>query len=150
MNSERAQKPVTAAFGMLVQSPVPNPGHAGTIIPAFLRYTPQDPFAVSLAFRVEAQEGMVTWIVGRDLIRDGLIQLTGEGDVQIGPDSRGTDSVIFRLEVGHATATLIAPRQQIDEFLRRTAEAVPYGRETAVPGYQNRLESELVQMLLDC
>ena len=56
---------------------------------ATLAYGVEDPFAVSATFRTG--DGDITWTFARDLLRDGMSESVGEGDIQIRPGhpSRG-------------------------------------------------------------
>ncbi|WP_328507781.1 SsgA family sporulation/cell division regulator [Streptomyces sp. NBC_00391] len=137
-------KPVSAALAMNLHLPQPCPY---LVITAFLHYAPESPYAVSVTFPVSRGNEPIVWYMSRDLIRDGLSRLTGEGDVQIGPDPNGSDDVAFRLQANGLSALLTAPRQPIKDFLQRTAEVVPYGRETAMPGYHSQLHATLARLL---
>jgi hypothetical protein len=46
-----------------------------------LRYELSDPYAVRVAFTVDESDEAVEWIIGRDLLIDGLNCPVGEGDV---------------------------------------------------------------------
>jgi hypothetical protein len=142
--STEVQEPVGAAFAMRLHMPQPNPC---LIVAAFLRYTPEDPYAVRIVFRTGTGDKPVIWRVSRDLIRDGLDRLSGEGDVQIAPAPDDVHEVVFRIRVDDASALLTAPRQPIADFLKRTTEVVPYGRETSVPSVRRALDAELGRIL---
>jgi hypothetical protein len=47
-----------------------------------LRYELSDPYAVRVAFTVDESDEAVEWIIGRDLLIDGLNCPVGEGDVR--------------------------------------------------------------------
>jgi hypothetical protein len=49
--------------------------------------------------------------------------------------------------VDDASALLTAPRRPIEDFLRRTVEVVPYGRESSVPSVRAALDAELDRIL---
>jgi hypothetical protein len=142
--STEVEEPVNAAFAMRLHMPQPYPYF---IITAFLHYAPERPYAVRVVFRMSTGDEPVVWNMGRDLIRDGLIRLSGEGDVQVGPAPNGSGDVMFRLRVDGASALLTAPRRPIEDFLQRTTEVVPYGRETYVPGFRAQLDTELARIL---
>ncbi|MGW0670627.1 SsgA family sporulation/cell division regulator [Streptomyces sp. NPDC002746] len=142
--STDVQEPVSAAFAMRLHMPQPHPCF---VITALLHYALEDPYAVRLVFRLNTGDEPVVWYVNRDLIRDGLVRLVGEGDVQIGPDPNDTHDVVFRLRVDTVSAVLTAPRHPIEDFLRRTAKVVPYGRESSVPSVREALGTELDHIL---
>jgi hypothetical protein len=142
--STDVQEPVNTAFVMRLHMPQPHPCF---VITAFLHYTLEDPYAVRIVFRMSTGDEPVVWHVNRDLIRDGLARLVGEGDAQIGPDPGNAHDVIFRLRVDDASALLTAPRRPIEDFLRRTVEVVPYGRESSVPSVRAALDAELDRIL---
>ncbi|MFJ4741207.1 SsgA family sporulation/cell division regulator [Streptomyces sp. NPDC088775] len=142
--STDVQEPVSTAFAMRLHMPQPHPCF---VITAFLHYALEDPYAVRIVFRMSTGDEPVVWHVNRDLIRDGLVRLAGEGDVQIGPDPGNADDVVFRLRVDDASAVLTAPRAPIEDFLRRTTEVVQYGRESSVPSVRAALDAELDRIL---
>lgn len=143
MNTE-VQEPVSAAFAMRLHMPQPYPCF---VITAFLHYAPESPYAVRVVFRMSTGDEPVVWYMSRDLIREGLTRLTGEGDVQIGPDPDRAHDVVFRLRVDDVSAILTAPRDPIEDFLQRTTEVVPYGREASVPRVRQALDTELARIL---
>lgn len=146
MDTERVHEPISTALPMKLHMPQPG---AYALITARLHYSPENPYAVRMAFHLRPGHEPVVWHMGRDLIRDGLIRFTGEGDVQIGPGPHGSRDVLFRLRAHQGAALLTAPRQPLSAFLRRTAEVVPYGREAATPGFLAGLDIELASILTD-
>ncbi|WP_158889637.1 SsgA family sporulation/cell division regulator [Amycolatopsis anabasis] len=91
-----------------------------------LIYDTRDPFAVVAAFH--SGRGTVHWIFARDLLADGLLGPTGEGDLRISP---ATDPalVLVELTTPDGAAVLEAPAQELAEFLDRTYQEVPVGEE---------------------
>ncbi|MYT20084.1 SsgA family sporulation/cell division regulator [Streptomyces sp. SID7760] len=142
--STDVQEPVSTAFAMRLHMPQPHPCF---VITAFLHYTLEDPYAIRIVFRMSTGDDPVVWHVSRDLVRAGLTRLAGEGDVQIGPAPNATRDVTFRLRVDSVSALLTAPRHPIEDFLRRTAEVVPYGRESSVPSVREALDTALDRIL---
>lgn len=61
-----------------------------------LRYDTRDPFAVVAAFRA-GRVGWVEWTFSRDLLADGLLTETGEGDVRIRPANGDPEVVVVEL-----------------------------------------------------
>jgi Streptomyces sporulation and cell division protein, SsgA len=95
---------------------------------AELRYNPRDPFAVSLAIGVEFGEPVI-WVFGRDLLANGVREVSGEGDITVEP---ATDSENHQIRITLATdclATMLAPRDTVVEFLVDSFTAVPSGCE---------------------
>jgi hypothetical protein len=107
------------------------PGQARVPLAASLVYTSDDPYAVSMAFHVGTDEA-VEWIFARDLLTAGLTEPAGAGDVRAWP-SPSSDSGepvlnIFLLSP-FGQAHFEAPMTAMAEFLRRTYDAIPAGRE---------------------
>jgi hypothetical protein len=95
---------------------------------AELRYDPSDPLAVSLAIGTECGEPVV-WVFGRELLSDGVKDCAGEGDITIEPAS-DIDSRELRITLAtDCLATMLAPRDEIVEFLVETYTVVPSGSE---------------------
>ncbi|MCX4515319.1 SsgA family sporulation/cell division regulator [Streptomyces sp. NBC_01619] len=95
-----------------------------------LRYEPSDPYVVRAAFTAVDSDETVEWIIGRDLLIDGLEGPAGEGDIRIwpadGPDR--CDSYIL-LDPPAGTALLKARTHEIKTFLEGTEAVVPRGAE---------------------
>lgn len=93
-----------------------------------LTYRSQDPYAVQASFRT-GNGTAVDWVFARDLLQDGLIAPSGTGDVRVRPVAADPGRVQLELSSpsGHAVFTTCA--QTLGEFLHRTYEAVPPGRE---------------------
>ncbi|MGX5185809.1 SsgA family sporulation/cell division regulator [Streptomyces avermitilis] len=95
-----------------------------------LRYEPSDPYVVRAAFTAVDSDETVEWIIGRDLLIDGLEGPAGEGDISIwpadGPDC--CDSYIL-LNPPAGTALLKARTHEIKTFLQGTEALVPRGAE---------------------
>ncbi|MFC9755164.1 SsgA family sporulation/cell division regulator [Streptomyces sp. NPDC056921] len=142
MNTE-AQGPVRATFAMRLCLPQSS---TYILVTAFLHYSDQDPYAVRVTFLPSTEGDQVVWYIGRDLLRDGLIRPTGEGDVRVSPDP-GVPAILIRLKVDNDSATLTAQRRPVESFLRRTAEAVPYGRESKAPGFVTQREAAFARLL---
>ncbi|MFF8918038.1 SsgA family sporulation/cell division regulator [Streptomyces sp. NPDC015032] len=137
------QEPVRASCEMKLHLPQSYDYILGT---ASLHYSQQDPYAVRVTFRFSTGDDPVVWYIGRDLLRDGLVRLTGEGDVQISPDPESA-AISIRLKVDDGSAALTAQRRPVESFLRQTAEAVPYGRESKAPGFVTQREAALARLL---
>ena len=99
---------------------------------ASLLYSADDPYAVRMAFHAGPGEPVV-WIFGRDLLAAGLAGPAGDGDVRAWPSpSREVDgetalNVVLSSPFGRAHCE--APMTAVAEFLCRTCDVVPAGRE---------------------
>ncbi len=92
-----------------------------------LGYDPADPFAVSVDITAEGRT--VVWVLGRDLLADGLRSMTplGEGRVQV-----QATSVLTELSYTHdngVVTVLRLPWWNTREFVRLTQASVPRGQE---------------------
>ncbi|SOD89505.1 SsgA family sporulation/cell division regulator [Streptomyces sp. Ag109_G2-15] len=95
-----------------------------------LRYEPSDPYALRAAFTVAGSDETVDWIIGRDLLADGLKGPAGEGDIRVWPaDEHDLGDVYILLSPPAGTALLKAPAQEIKAFLQETEAVVPRGAE---------------------
>jgi len=110
----------TIVFGLRTFGADPLP------VQADLEYDPEDPYAVVVAYH--SGGGTVRWMFGRDLLADGLLTPSGEGDVIISP-ADDTSIVIFALSAPDGCAVLEASAEELAEFLDRTYDVVPAGSE---------------------
>ncbi|MFC9154680.1 SsgA family sporulation/cell division regulator [Streptomyces bauhiniae] len=96
-----------------------------------LSYEPDDPYAVRVSFTYPGTEQGVGWVMGRDLLAEGLDGPAGEGDVQIWPVREAGERLVYiRLSPDTGTALFEAPAEQIAVFLRATEVIVPRGAES--------------------
>ncbi|MFF7601570.1 SsgA family sporulation/cell division regulator [Streptomyces mirabilis] len=96
-----------------------------------LWYELSDPYAVRVAFTVDESDEAVEWIIGRDLLIDGLRGPVGEGDVRIWPaGERDRGAVYIVLKPPDGLALLEVPAQDIKRFLQETETLVPRGSES--------------------
>ncbi|MEA5366053.1 SsgA family sporulation/cell division regulator [Amycolatopsis sp., V23-08] len=72
----------------------------------------------------------VMWILGRDLLADGLMNPAGEGDVRIAP-SPATDEVAVEIRTRHGRAFVRLLWDPVAGFVRATYGRVPRGTEYA-------------------
>ncbi|WP_460070506.1 SsgA family sporulation/cell division regulator [Streptomyces sp. YKOK-I1] len=96
-----------------------------------LSYDRTDPYAVSLTFH-RCTDATVRWVVGRDLLLDGLERLTGVGDVRIWPcRSPEADRVHIALcpWPKQEAVVVTASARALGSFLRHTFAVVPTGAE---------------------
>ena len=96
-------------------------------IAADLEHDTRDPYAVAVVLHAGANP--VRWVFGRDLLADGLLTRCGDGDVRIGP-ARHPALVVVELTSPEGAAVLEAPASELAEFLNRTYQAIPAGRES--------------------
>lgn len=103
--------------------------HANRVsLSATLSYALDDPFAVSATFRTG--DGDITWTFARDLLRTGMTEPAGEGDIHVRPGhpSRGP-IVVLTLSSPSGAAQIEAPRGEIGEFVAETLRICPDGSE---------------------
>ncbi|ANP50006.1 hypothetical protein J2Z21_001315 [Streptomyces griseochromogenes] len=97
---------------------------------ARLRYEPTDPYVVRAGFFVDCHEP-VEWILGRDLLTDGLKGSAGHADVRIwSAAGRGDQSMYMALGSSAGTALLEVPVRDLTAFLQDTEALVPRGTES--------------------
>ncbi|MER5664621.1 SsgA family sporulation/cell division regulator [Streptomyces mirabilis] len=95
-----------------------------------LQYEPSDPYAVRAAFAVVGSDETVEWIIGRDLLADGLEGPAGEGDIRVWPaEELDVSDLYILLNPPDGTALLKAPAREIKTFLQETEAVVPRGAE---------------------
>ncbi|MFF9401388.1 MULTISPECIES: SsgA family sporulation/cell division regulator [unclassified Streptomyces] len=99
-------------------------------VPASLRYGSDDPYAVTFAFHT-GTEAPVTWTFARDLLADGVLRPTGDGDIRLWPSGAGHGMVLnLALSSPAGRARLAAPLRVVTDWLTHTYHLVPAGRET--------------------
>ncbi|MFJ5973176.1 SsgA family sporulation/cell division regulator [Streptomyces sp. NPDC093060] len=95
-----------------------------------LRYEPADPYVVRADFFTDADEP-AEWVLGRDLLADGLRGSAGCGDIRIwSAVSRGDQGMCIALGSRAGTALLEVPVQDVRTFLENTEALVPRGTES--------------------
>ncbi|MFJ9712686.1 SsgA family sporulation/cell division regulator [Streptomyces sp. NPDC101234] len=95
-----------------------------------LRYEPTDPYVVHAVFFVDCDEP-VEWVLGRDLLADGLKGSAGYADVRIWSAAGQRDqSMYIALGASAGTALLEVPVRDITSFLEDTETLVPRGAES--------------------
>ena len=99
-------------------------GDTRVSLSATLAYSAEDPFAISATFRTG--EGDITWTFARDLLRDGMAESVGEGDIQIRPAHPSRGPVMkLTLSSPSGAAENEAPRHEDGEFLAESYRLVP-------------------------
>jgi hypothetical protein len=104
-----------------------SPGGFGQCGPATFRYDPAAPYEVALVFGDDN-----VWTFARDLLADGLIAATGDGDVRVWPERLGqaTAAAMIRLTSPDGMALLEAPYGLVAGFVVQVYERVRRGRES--------------------
>jgi hypothetical protein len=97
-------------------------------VEADLRYDTTDPYAVVVLFQPVASDE-VRWTFSRDLLEDGLVSWTGEGDVRIGPDPADPHATCLDLITPASRARLKVSTHEITGFLHETYRVIGPGRE---------------------
>jgi len=99
-------------------------------LPAVLGYDPADPWAVEVSFGKATET--VRWLIGRDLLLEGLTDPAGEGDVQLSPsiDEYGRAAVVLELCSPHGRLVAQLPTRDLGSFLAHTLAVVPEGSES--------------------
>ncbi|MEW1548168.1 MULTISPECIES: SsgA family sporulation/cell division regulator [Streptomyces] len=118
-------------------------------IPVELRYAAADPYAVRMTFHLPG-DAPVTWAFGRDLLLDGIVGPSGDGDVHIaplGPDESADLGI--RLQVGGELALFQVSAAPVVAFLDRTDRLVPLGQERAFGDFGAELEQVLRSILAE-
>ncbi|WP_431041389.1 SsgA family sporulation/cell division regulator [Streptomyces sp. P1-3] len=114
-------------------------------IPATLRYTRTDPFAVHVGFPPAASlDGSeVQWTFGRELLAAGLRGPAGNGDVHVWPCDE--ERTILEFHAPEGIALVQFHTADLRRFLERTYDVVPEGDEG---GYMH-LDDDLATLLRD-
>jgi hypothetical protein len=90
-----------------------------------LQYRSDDPHAITMRFQTRDQES--TWLVGRELLSDGLLSPTGIGDVRLRPEHG--DVLVLELFTEDSHAVFHLSSDELGRFLDSTYAVVPAGRE---------------------
>src|SRR3954447_7927557 len=75
-------------------------------ISALFSYDARDPYAVRITFGSARVKDAVTWLIGRELLRAGLDQPTGDGDVRVGPTAATSDVLFLHLRTPSGEALM--------------------------------------------
>jgi hypothetical protein len=112
---------------------------------ARLCYSPEDPYAVHIAFCVGETEP-VQWMVARDLLSTGMWRRAGVGDVTVWPSdgsAAGSPGSVLHIEISspNGQAHFEAAVKEVSNFLHRTYQVVPAGEESV------QFDAELTNLL---
>jgi hypothetical protein len=95
-----------------------------------LRYEPADPYVVRAVFFTDTDKP-AEWVLGRDLLADGLTGSAGCGDIRVWPAvGRGDQVMYLVLGPPAGTALLEVPVRDVRTFLENTEALVPWGTES--------------------
>lgn len=103
------------------------PGVAPAPVEAELVYDPEDPYAVAVVFHTG--QGRVEWMFARDLLADGLLTPSGEGDILVRPAADDPERVLVELNAPTGFAILSAVAEEVAEFLDQSYDVVQPGEE---------------------
>ena len=109
---------------------------------AGLEYAADDPYAIRMAFYVGEDEP-VEWIFARELLTVGIVRKVGDGDVEVWPGGSDDDTLHIALSSPFGNALFEAPLSPLADFLHRTYEVVPAGRESEYIDIDAELENLL-------
>lgn len=122
--TQDAPRTTTRGLGGLLRVP----GLDDVRLPALLRYSAADPFAVRLVLLLAEEDGdgpeSVEWVFCRSLLTDGLLAPVGDGDVRVRVEGREVS-----IELA-GSATVLLPLDGMVEFLADSYEVVPTGAES--------------------
>lgn len=98
-------------------------------IRAEFRFDPELPLVVCVELLAEGGPH-VLWRIGRDLLRQGLRETSGLGDVRLRPSNRADRATVWLRLVSKDMAALFElPVPPLAEWLAHTYELVPAGHE---------------------
>jgi len=105
------------------------PEHGGVPLTASLCYRGDDPYAIRMSFHA-GMDDPVEWLFARDLLAAGMQTPAGDGDVRVWPGpAQDQDVLNISLSSPFGQAHFEASLATLSEFLLRTFEVVPLGRE---------------------
>ncbi|GAA1136081.1 hypothetical protein F4556_001861 [Kitasatospora gansuensis] len=108
------------------------------------RYDPDRPYEVLLTFHL-GRSDEADWVFSRDLLRDGLQSLSGQGDVKLWPaycPCHGS-TLHLALESPHGQALLEASKPRVKDWLDRTYACVSAEDEAAAGPTDDQLAALL-------
>ncbi|RBM21429.1 SsgA family sporulation/cell division regulator [Streptomyces sp. PT12] len=105
-------------------------GDRSVPVPARLRYRADDPYAVHMSFHINS-DAPVDWAFSRELLVEGLVRPSGQGDVRLWPVIQEDGPVLcLALHSPDGDALLHAPAPAVAAWLQRTLRLVPFGTES--------------------
>jgi len=114
-------------------------------VPGTFRYEPADPYAVRVGLHIDGC--LVEWLMARETLQDGLVDVAGIGDVCVHPgiDEDGRAVVHLELSSPDGEAVLMMPARELEQFLIASYRSVPAGAETAFLD----IDAALIDLLAD-
>ncbi|MGW6707116.1 SsgA family sporulation/cell division regulator [Streptomyces sp. NPDC054956] len=92
-------------------------------------YRADRPYEVSVDFE-GAGLHLARWVFSRELLLDGHVCATGEGDIQVWPRWKGTEPRVFlAFSNGERSCVVSARAKDVRELCRRMTDMVPRGQE---------------------
>lgn len=114
-----------------------------TPVAAELSYDARDPFAVSIAFKVEP--AAVRWTFARDLLVEGFYEPTGDGDIHVWPclSADGNAVVIVELDSPSGGAMVQISSRDTAAFIAQMLALVPLETESDLLDFDAELNEIL-------
>ncbi|CAM5587149.1 sporulation-specific cell division protein SsgB [Streptomyces avidinii] len=92
-------------------------------------YRTDRPYEISLDFE-GAGVHVARWVFSRELLLEGQVCPTGEGDIQVWPRWKGTEPRVFlAFSNGEQSCVVSARAKDVRELCRRMTSMVPRGQE---------------------
>jgi len=113
---------------------------AGIVLPVLFDYNPDDPLAVSLTFGWDRDDAVV-WVIGRDLLRDGLDQVAGTGDATAWTEPADPGSYYLRLRTGASCTVFKLETRIVEIFLAQAYASIPAGAELPATALDAELDA---------
>ena len=120
-------------------------GDADCVVPGTFRHEPRDPYAVRVGLHIDGC--LVEWIMARELLQAGLVDMAGLGDVCVHPgiDEQGRLIVHLELSSPDGEAVLMIPARELEQFLVASYRSVPAGAESDLLD----IDAALIDLLAD-
>ncbi|WP_428957151.1 SsgA family sporulation/cell division regulator [Streptomyces sp. cg35] len=109
---------------------------------AEFRFDPDAPMIISATF-AHGRGSSVTWHINRELLRQGLYEECGDGDVQMWPTRFDEERTWLMLESRDASAVFELPVPTMAEWIESTYQAVPAEAESGLLDWDGFLEDLL-------
>ncbi|MGI5135655.1 SsgA family sporulation/cell division regulator [Streptomyces sp. CA-106110] len=120
--------------------------YEGLPVEARFSYDTARPFEVNVDFST-AGGGAVTWVLSRELLINGLVYPSGEGDIRIFPPCRrhGGQHLFILLRGRIGEALLEIDYHPLQAWLVQTLRVVPFGAEAELLDWDVPLERVLAE-----
>lgn len=99
-------------------------------VPVVFTYSEDDPYAVIMSFQT-GDDSQVPWTVSRELVMMGTVspRVVGSGDVKLRYEGAAMGTVAICLSSPEGHAHVRVPQKQLVDFVNRTQDACPPGKE---------------------